>query len=321
MQPKGTSQCGRTSALGVTLVLGIVAVLLLPGAAKATFPGVDGRIAYIGFAPGSVQEDIYTVRPDGSDVRQLTNDPTVEDWPSWSANGRRLLFVRERGGNDDLYSMRSDGTDVSLLARNVSEVRAGFSPSGRRVVYASRRALHIVHSDGTRDRIIVTARHFSAGLSSPEFSPNGKRIAFFGAATGASDGGIWTMRPDGSGLRRLTSSNSDANPDFSPDGKHIVFVHFPPDHCCNTILAMRSDGSRRHAIRSLANPGTAVYSPSGDRMAVDLHNGNYLGPQCGALFTATPAGQQLSPITFGCNADGTGGAGVGAPNWQPLPEP
>jgi len=68
--------------------------------------------------------DIYTIRPDGSDlthVARVANTPAIESDPVWSPDGRKIAF----GGSDGsingvfgIYVMNADGTDPALVARN-----------------------------------------------------------------------------------------------------------------------------------------------------------------------------------------------------------
>ena len=81
-------------------------------------------------------------------------------------------------------------------------------------------------------------------------SPNGRRIAFVGAG-----GDIYTIRADGSDVRRLTSDGGNSGPSYSPHGGRIVFTRN------GTIMVMRSDGSKQQAI----GRGRAVtWSPNGE---------------------------------------------------------
>ncbi|MBZ5657760.1 MAG: hypothetical protein LAO56_21050 [Acidobacteriia bacterium] len=69
--------------------LAVAAVLLLSTLpAHATFPGKNGRIAFI------QGMDVYTMNSDGSDVKQLTNlgPDNGAAWESWSPDGKQIVF-------------------------------------------------------------------------------------------------------------------------------------------------------------------------------------------------------------------------------------
>jgi Tol biopolymer transport system component len=314
-----------------------VLLALLPATAWATYPGANGRIAYSGFTTGGPSyddDDIYSVLPDGTSRRQLTTNPNPENSPAWSANGRRLAFVRTLDGRSQIFTIRADGGDETQVTHQRSYVfDPYFSPNGRRIVYTvgSNRILKI-RSDGTHRRRIVSGKY----LLDPAYSPSGERIVFGGAPEGRS-AGIWTVHPDGSHLRRLTPPGhpgfcgepegpsfpclDDASPDYSPDGSHIAFSHcdygYDPSAPNCDIHLMRANGSYlhsiRHADRTYIYP--LSYSPAGDRIAFDSWPVSYAPDAPGStVYTITPTGADLQPVT-----DSQHGVWSLQPSWQPLP--
>ena len=81
--------------------------------AHATFPGKNGRIAFV------VGPDIYTMNPDGSDVKQLTNlgPDSGAFWESWSPDGKQIVFNEYRPPDflGQLWLMNADGSNQRLL--------------------------------------------------------------------------------------------------------------------------------------------------------------------------------------------------------------
>ena len=100
----------RNGAIHLVLSL-LIALAALP--ASATFPGKNGRIAFI------QGPDIYTMNPDGSDVRQLTSftDDNPAFWENWSADGTQFVFSRfpPPDGFGQLWLMNADGSNQHLL--------------------------------------------------------------------------------------------------------------------------------------------------------------------------------------------------------------
>ena len=98
-----------------------------PDGARILFESIDGE-----------QQDIYTIRPDGTDVRRLTTDG-VSVSATWTPDGR-ILFVRPGGASAGWWTMNADGTDAALLIADaeVGPVAADFSIDGRSDVAAGR---------------------------------------------------------------------------------------------------------------------------------------------------------------------------------------
>lgn len=118
--------------------------------------------------------------------------------------------------------------------------------------------------NGRHTRVVVAGY-----ASSPTFSPDGRRLAFWRAAackTCSSGGVIWSVRTDGTGLRKLLSDAS--YPAWSPDGKHIAFVRH--DAAGSDVFIAGSNG---HGLSQLTTSGDATapaWSPSGKQLLVLL---------------------------------------------------
>ncbi len=75
-----------------------------------------GRIAFARSVIGSSYE-IYTMRPDGSEVVQVTNNATDDFRPQWSPDGKKIAFLRQdTDSNLKLWVMNADGSDEHKVA-------------------------------------------------------------------------------------------------------------------------------------------------------------------------------------------------------------
>jgi serine/threonine protein kinase/Tol biopolymer transport system component len=63
----------------------------------------------------SPAEDLLLIRPDGGDLRQLTNDPERDRTPYWSPDGRRILFSSNRSGKYEAWTIRPDGSGLTQI--------------------------------------------------------------------------------------------------------------------------------------------------------------------------------------------------------------
>ncbi len=90
---------------------------------------------------GLPQFDIFKVRPDGSDLTNLTNTPGNNFMADWSPDGERIVFVSQRDGNRELYVMNADGSNQTRLTDGGWENSLPrWSPDGRQIVFESDRA-------------------------------------------------------------------------------------------------------------------------------------------------------------------------------------
>jgi Tol biopolymer transport system component len=210
----------------VLTVLLVVAALPL----QAAFPGKNGRIAFL------LGHDIYTMNPDGSDVKQLTHmgQGRAATWESWSADGRQIVFNEgpappDGDGTGELWLMNADGSHQHLFLAepDFGEIRPSFTPDGGSVIFSrcpaeGTCALYQIGINGTGLEAITPLDLGIQDLS-PRYSADGS-LVFTAEARRGILLALYLETPLEPGLRRLTPAPLTARqPDWSPDGKNIAF--------------------------------------------------------------------------------------------------
>jgi Tol biopolymer transport system component/Zn-dependent protease with chaperone function len=145
--------------------------------------------------------DVFSCKPDGSDLKRLTDSPGYDAEAVYSPDGSKILFTSARDGDLELYMMNPDGSDQVRLTHELGyDGGAFFSPDGKMICY---RANHPTDSADVADYKNLLAE----GLIRPTTLE------------------LWVMNADGSGKRQVTH-NGAANfcPFFHPDGKRLIFA-------------------------------------------------------------------------------------------------
>jgi Tol biopolymer transport system component len=229
---------------------------------------VQGRIAFASSKDGDIH--IYVMAADGSGVRQVTDEPGVDDsWPAWSPDGTKIAFQRRRGETDglgltgpvDIYVTNADGSGLRQLT--IEGAGPAWSPDGSRIAFASDRNgqsdIYVMNADGSG---VARLTSDPAGDSMPAWSPDGSRIAFASDRNGHSD--IYVMNADGSQVQQLTNDAADDFvPAWSPEGDRIAFAKGRMEQ--SDVYVMNSDGSALHQLtHDPASAGAPAWSPDGN---------------------------------------------------------
>ena len=193
--------------------------------------------------------DIYSAKPDGTDIRPLFASPAYDAEATISPDGKTIVFTSARDGDLEIYTMNADGSNVKRLTHTPGyDGGPFFSDDGTKIVYRADhpttpedlaryrdnlarntyapRALEIrvMNADGSNDHAVTSN---GAANFAPYFLPGGKEIIFSSnlADPKGRDFDLFTIREDGTGLTRITfSPDFDGFPMFTRDGKRLVFA-------------------------------------------------------------------------------------------------
>lgn len=357
-----TGRAAKAIAFGLVAALVLVGSPALLEPAHATYSGVNGPIAYYGsggirtidgtndrlvvndtfaFGPdwspdgrriaysaggAGGKTDIFTVKFDGTDVRNVTNSAgRSESDPNWSPDGGQFVFT---DGSTTIASVNTDGSSYAVLRTGTTFVaKPVWDPSGNTIVYHERvgsaTQLIAMNSDGTGRNQLT-----SAALSSfePDYSPDGTQIVFARQHQFAGQRELWVMNANGSNQAALLASGSPLGtsgaPSWSPDGTQIAYEGeaVRSGSVVNAIYVIGSDGSDTTAELVVAGginpdwgPTAAPDDPviSAQGTTINGTEGAALSNVTVATFTDADQGGQASDYTATINwGDTTSSAGT-----------
>src|SRR4051812_5514471 len=155
----------------------MVAALALPCSALATFPGHNGRIAFHA-TTATEGTQIFTIRPDGRDLHQITHVAGDAISVDWSPDGHRIAFEIDTEDSATVALMNADGSGVRTLPGiGLFNGDPSFTPDGERLVYGFFDGVHAgvasMRLDGSDPRLIQIADN----SEDPNVSPDGTRIS------------------------------------------------------------------------------------------------------------------------------------------------
>ena len=169
--------------------------------------------------------DLWATYVRRGEAVQITTTVWQELYPSWSPDGRTLVFSSSRDGTFDIYKMQSDRPGLAQLT-NSGDVNliARFASTGNRLVFSSDRQgpenLCIVNADGSGMRRITTTKN-GRDLDAV-WTASGEEIVFASDRDGSFD--LYHTTLSGGRVNRLTHFDGIArSPTISPDGLTIAF--------------------------------------------------------------------------------------------------
>ncbi|RPJ28490.1 MAG: hypothetical protein EHM33_04255 [Chloroflexi bacterium] len=199
--------------------------------------------------------EIYSMNPDGSEVRRLTYNAAVDystltsleihelsytdqDFDGCiSPDGQKIAFTSHRDGDYEIYIMNFDGSDQVRVTNSAgNDGSPAWSPDGTRIAFTSGRddgfsEIYVMNADGTDQTNLTNSPGYYD--DSPAWSPDGSQIAFVSSRDDTTApnpfdqvGRVYLMNADGTNPRPLIDADSRW-PSWSPDGTKIAFVFYP----------------------------------------------------------------------------------------------
>ena len=271
--------------------------------------GSDGTGAHELFPAGTGSQSALSWSPDGARLLYSDNgnlyltdlsggepqpvgiacvDICGYDSPAFSSDGRHLVFSRSADNGSGIATLDLATGRVAGLSSTAPDggTHPGWSPDGQHIVFSreagetSKAAVFVVDADGQNLRQITPT---TLEAQSGQWSPDGSRIVFTSPETQGTD--IYTVRPDGTDLRQLTTYGISSAATWTPDGR-ILFVRASSPGGTDGFWTMDADGT--NAARLV--PGAALGVPSSDPPLWQPSGGPAILPPPWNPSSATPVG-------------------------------
>jgi TolB protein len=223
------------------------------------------KIAYAGHQGRS--KEIFVADFDGANVKQLTQNQSINLSPVWSPDGKKIAFTSYLKRNPDLYLVDLQAKTLERFSsRPGLNVSPSWSPDGKQIALMmgmeGKSEIYLIDASGNNPRKLTRGHGNEA---SPTWSPDGRSIAFVSDRSGSPQ--IYIMARDGSNVRRLTFEGGyNTNPAWSPKGDRIAFCGRAGGRF--NIFTILKDGTELQMLTSNSgNNESPCWSPDGRYLA------------------------------------------------------
>jgi Tol biopolymer transport system component len=268
------------------------------GVALSSSPSVDPRTA---IAVSVLADSVYLVDPDNGAVTVVAHGliDFQSGYASWTPGHRRLLY-----GNLGIHLTNPVTDRTTPVVKGQSLSMPSVNPSGKQMVYGNGISMYVSS---------VAHPHPATIALPPDIAPFGfdwgprGLIVFEGLrldctrgpcySTDRSD--VFTIRPDGSGLRQLTRLKTASSPKWSPDGSRILFVRSVKraHHTVSELWTVGPNGGRVSRLTTAENVVAADWSSDGTRLAIARTTGK-VNPQL-EVWVGNADGSSLRQVVEG----------------------
>ncbi len=260
------------------------------------------KIAFISDRSG--ESELWIMDWDGSNQKQLTKHNALALAPSWSPDGKSLVFTSYLRGTPALYLLTPQEGYLKLLWDKGGVNSSGsFSPDGKTVAFASSHDGNVdiygLPIEGGEAERLTTAQGID---TQPAWAPNGRQIAFTSTRSGSPQ--LYLMDADGSNVRRVSFDglfHDEAA--WAYDGTRIACT--TRDEGTFQIATIDIVTGERRVISAAGNNESPCFSPEGSMIAFESDRTG--GPQIyitdanGVPRQLTTQGRNHSPTWVGAS--------------------
>jgi TolB protein len=243
------------------LILSFLGLMILPFSDAQTLQEVSGN-KLVTTSIRTNDTEVFIIDPTTGDAFNLTKAPNSEErYPSWSPDGKRVVFTsnREDGKTSNLYIVDADGRNLRKLT-NLSAGSVAYwvswTADGKYVYFNEGNSSMIcrIKPDGTDFSQVTQGRDGN-------ISPDGKKIVY--TQKGVNGFGVWTMDADGKNRKQVVPNESQIGgiaPVWSSDGKRIAYSGQVGEYA--EIFICNADGSALQQLTDLKKISSSpAFSP------------------------------------------------------------
>jgi Tol biopolymer transport system component len=291
--------------LSFVSVVGMLAVASSAAAGAATQPR---WIVFSATSSGHINAQLYRIQTSGEGLKQLTTGSYTSLAPSFSRDGKRIVFARVGVG---ILSMNLDGTGLRRLTTNGRDSYPTWSPDGKRIAFVrpfkTGWKLHVMSSSGAGEHAL------------PKAPPSGRPTWTAGGLVIPSGGDLLKLDPATGRVLKYYGVTIDAvwglnSVALSPSGTAITFVGArssePGDMECGEGPCQRFALYKANTLKNkkpqrvVKDGGPATFSPNGSQLAFVSNNGLVIWTLASGKPTAVSTGDAYPSVTA-------------PPAWQP----